>query len=187
MTSLHLLIQKIGNLLTWIIVVAPWEQAIRVRLGKHVRLLHAGTHLRLPIIDRIYRQTIRPRTFAVRPQVLTTDDGITINLNGAIGLQIVDLCKMFNTLDDAFDTIEARTCSVVAEYITTHALSECRPALIEQHVMNVIDLQQYGLADFSFRLQNFAVVKTYRLISGDLPTWHRGTTLTTNHADGDAC
>lgn len=31
--------KSILQLLTWFVVVAPWEQAIRVRLGKRVRKL----------------------------------------------------------------------------------------------------------------------------------------------------
>ena len=51
----------IGDLFTWIVIVAPWEQALRIRLGKRVKLCKAGCYLRIPFIDRIYRQSIRRR------------------------------------------------------------------------------------------------------------------------------
>ena len=38
------LFSYISNLLTWWIVLAPWEQAVRVRLGKHITVISAGIH-----------------------------------------------------------------------------------------------------------------------------------------------
>lgn len=183
MNTISILMQHIGNVFTWVVIVAPWEQALRVRLGKNITLLGAGCYLRIPFIDRVYRHTIRQRMFVVRPQVLTTRDGKTLSLSGAIGFRIADLGKLFNTLHDAMDTIESQIASSISEYVATHPLVECEPAKIELHVSKTVNLENYGLDGQEFRLTNFAVVKTYRFISGDLPAWSQGNSLNTMQDD----
>ena len=91
MESLHQLLQQIGRMFVWLVIVAPWEQAIRVRLGRRVRLLPAGAYLVIPFIDRVYRQTIRRRLSIIPPQTLTTRDGKSVTLGSAVGYSIVDL------------------------------------------------------------------------------------------------
>ena len=56
------LFAQLSNVLTWVVVVAPWEQALRIRWGKTATLLKGGVYLRIPFIDRIYRQSVRKRT-----------------------------------------------------------------------------------------------------------------------------
>lgn len=48
------------------VVVAPWEQAVRVRLGKHLSVLNAGVHLKLPFADLVYLQSVRLRISGIR-------------------------------------------------------------------------------------------------------------------------
>lgn len=177
------MIQHLSNLFTWVVIVAPWEQALRVRLGKHVRLLEAGCYLRIPFLDRVYRHTVRQRMFVVRPQVLTTKDGKTLTLSGAVGFRIGDLEKLFNSLHDAMDTIEAKIGSCIAEYVSSHSVVECEPLKIESHVAEMIDLSKYGLEDQEFGLTSFAIVRTHRLITGDLPAWSQGDALNTSGDD----
>lgn len=115
----------------------------------------------------------------IRPQILTTKDGKTLSLSGAIGFQIADLRQLFQSLHDAMDTIESQIASTISEYVATNDLANCEPSGIEQYVADSVDLNQYGLSDQEFRITNYAVVKTYRFISGDIPAWSQGQSLNT--------
>lgn len=178
------LVRQIGNLLTWIVIVAPWEQAIRVRFGKRVTLLKAGTYLRIPFIDRVYRQSIRRRLELVPPQVLTTKDGRALSVGAAIGYAVVDMLKLYNTLHDASATIRSSVCAMIADYVANHALPECSPSDVEKSVRERLQLGRYGLGEEEFFLTNFAAVRTYRVITGAMPEWGGGNGLdTTRHDD----
>jgi hypothetical protein len=48
------IIEALKGLLVWWVTVAPWERALRVRLGKRVTLLGPGVHLRIPVADRVF-------------------------------------------------------------------------------------------------------------------------------------
>lgn len=162
------ILAAIQNLFTWVVLVSPWEQALRIRLGKHVRLLHAGVFLRIPFFDRVYRQSIRRRLHVIPAQNLTSLDGKTITLGASVGYTIVDLMKLYNTLHNATDTIESEVSSIVAEYISTHNFAECNPARIEEYTRPRINLQKYGLGEAEFYIINFVAAKAYRIIGGDV-------------------
>jgi hypothetical protein len=155
----------------WFVVVAPWEQAIRVRMGKHVRLLEAGFYLRIPFVDRVFKQSIRRRLSIVRPQTLTTRDNKVVTLSGALGYAIKDLRRLYDTLESAHDTIENEVAAVVARYVCTHEYSECTPARVAEAVTAELKLERYGLDGQSFEVTSFLSAKTYRLVMGDLPSW----------------
>jgi regulator of protease activity HflC (stomatin/prohibitin superfamily) len=165
------LLGQLARLVTWVLMVSPWEQALRVRSGKHVRLLRAGLHLRIPFVDRVYRQSVRRRICTIAPQTITTSDGYAVTVGAALGYSIVDLLRLYETLHDAQDTIEAEIAAIMAGFIASHLRSECLPLAIEQYVMTQAHLQNYGLSAAEFSILSFATVKTYRFITGNFREW----------------
>lgn len=149
----------------WWTIVAPWEQALRVRLGKQKVLLQAGIHLKVPGVHAIYKQSVRMRAVASPVQTLTTLDGKTLTLSGSIGYCVTDLEKLYETLHHADDTIRNLCMGAIAQYVHTHNLRECEPAKIEEKALAVVELKQYGLGSVKLYVTDFALVKTYRFIA----------------------
>lgn len=168
MSIVQQLQQVFRSLFQWWVVIAPWQQGVRVRAGKHVKLLRPGIHLKLPIIDVVYMQPIRLRAHYVKEQTLTTSDGKTITLASALQYEIDDLLLMYRTLHNAHDTIEQQTQSIVAGYIHRRKLSEITPVELEEFVAESLDLERYGLCVRAFHLTNFAISRAYRFISGEI-------------------
>lgn len=165
--------KQLTQTLTWFVVVAPWEQAIRVRLGKHVRRLEAGTYLRIPFVDRVFKQSVRRRLSMVRPQTLTTMDRRVVTCAGAIGYSIGDLVKLYDTLESPNDTIENEVAGLVARFIGQTALSGITAKNLEEFVMAHLNLSKYGLEGQEFYLTSLATSKTYRFITGGMDSWTR--------------
>jgi hypothetical protein len=164
--------KKIAHGLALFFVVAPWEQAIRVRLGKRVHLLGAGFYLRVPFIDRVFKQSVRRRLINIRVQTLTTSDGRTISCTGALGFAIVDLRKLYDTLESATDTIENECCALIARFIGQRKIEECRAPELEQFVRTQLDLTRYGLHGDEFYLTSFCAARTLRLITGEIHSYN---------------
>ena len=177
---------RVGNLFRWWVTVAPWEQAVRVRLGKHVEVLGAGVHLRIPGVDRVFRQSTRRRFTSVPTQTVTTKDGRTITISGALAYAIGDIGKLYDTVHHAEDTLETEAQASVAKFIRAHTLDLCDPGEVEKHVTEDIDLSRYGIVDVEFSITDFAVVRTFRLITGEPKNWSRESSpnLSTNLEDG---
>ena len=74
------MLKQFGRLFRWWIIVLPWDQAIRVRLGKHTRVLGPGVYWRIPYVDLVFQQSIRQRSARNDMQTLTTRDDRTISL-----------------------------------------------------------------------------------------------------------
>lgn len=155
----------------WWIVIAPWEQGIRIRLGKNTKLLEPGIHLKLPVIDVAYSQPIRIRAQHIRPQTLTTKDGKAVSLSAAIQYKIDDLLLLYHSVHSPQDVIEARTQGAIAEYVSQHAMDEIKPSEIERDINRILSIADIGLEFKDTKITCFAVVRTYRLIGGELGSW----------------
>lgn len=177
------IIKTIAQLFTWFVVIAPWEQAIRVRMGKKTTLLSGGWCLTIPFVDRIYKQSVRRRLRQLRPQTLTTLDRHVVSCTGAIGFYVKDLNKMYDTLESPNDTIESEVCALVAEFIGSKTLKECIALELEAFVRKGMDLSKYGLSGDEFYLTSFATCKTYRFITGDLVSWNHDAGMNMSHIE----
>lgn len=154
----------IGKIFQWWVVVMPWEKCIRVRLGKKIAVLSAGTFFRIPFFDAIYIQTIRLRMVSLPLQTITTKDKFTLTINASAGYKISDIYKLYNTLHQPEGTICNIVLSKMAEYISTHDLQECNPQSIEEEVMKKLKEDDYGIEYEYVKIIGYAVVKTFRLI-----------------------
>ena len=171
MTWLNQLLTNFTELFRWFFILQPWEQALRVRCGKHIRLHAGGLHFKVPYIDYIFKQNTRLRISDVPAQTITTLDGRTITLSGALQYRVADITPLFMKLHMAESTIAQESQAVLTDYIAWNEFSHCSPKDVMSHVQESVDLERYGLADVRFILKDFAVVKTYRFITGDLDTW----------------
>ena len=171
MAWLQNLMTHFGEAFRWFYILQPWEQALRVRCGKHIRLHEGGLHFKVPYIDYIFKQNTRLRISDVPAQTITTLDAQTITLSGALQYRVADITPLFMKLHMAENTIAQECQAILTEYIAWNEFAKCSPKDVMSHVQESVDFAQYGLADVRFILKDFAVVKTYRFITGDLDTW----------------
>lgn len=165
MDALSRLFQAASRVLTWWVSVMPWESAIRVRCGRWVVLLRPGFHLKLPVLDLVYKQSVRMRVMNTPVQTITTNDGKTITLSAAIGYSISDIRKLYDTLHHPEDTIINLVLSSLANYVAEHPAMHCNPKAIAEAAAEDIDLASYGLSDVQVYVTDFAFVRTFRLIN----------------------
>ena len=180
---IQLLRQIIGQFQPWVIV-SPWEQAVRVRLGKRIKLLDAGIHLKLPFLDSVYLQSVRLRVAGLYRQTLSTRDGVVITVGGTIGYKIEDIGKLYRTLHHGEGTIANLARVEISNYVTSHKRDECEPERIVNAVNGALDFSQYGLSAVSIAVTDFAIVRTLRLI-GDTEYGYHGDPLSTTKSTTD--
>jgi hypothetical protein len=180
MTVVQQLLSFLNTLLSWWVIVEPWEQAVRVRFGKHVRIFNAGLFWKIPFFDIIYKQNVRRRVSGLPAQTLTTGDGKSITVVGSIGYRVVDVLKLHTTLHDAETSILQEVLGAIAGFVIKSSISNCSPAAITEHVMGSLSLEKYGLGDVDFFLSGFVSnVPTYRLLQDSLAPYNMNGSLTT--------
>lgn len=159
------IIDFLKSLLTWWFIVEPWEQAVRVRFGKHVRLFAAGAHIAIPFFDNIYKQNTRRRLCSMGSQALTTKDRQVLTVHSTLGYVIADVLKLQRGLHDADATIVQHVSARIAEDVASHDMRECGPADIAARVRERLDLSPYGLDVVEFMLTSYtANVQTIRIL-----------------------
>lgn len=164
--------QSLSRPLTWWVVVATWEQAVRVRFGKRVHELGPGIHLRIPFVDRIYVQSTRLRTTCSTGLTITTEGGQTVTLSLAIEYSIASTLRVYETLANPdtilrcrFERMLTAAVAAVPSGLTVHFINKALEIEVES-----MDLGVFGLRDARAFVTSFAVVRPIRLMSNDYVT-----------------
>ncbi len=158
------LIDYLGKIFKWWIVIMPWEQGIRVTFGKKLELLDKGIYFKLPLIHTVYVQERRLRAINLPIQTISTKDGYAITISCSVGYSINDITKLYNTLYQPDMTIQSIVASKVSEHICSISLNEISIKKIEEVVTGHLGNLDHGLKYEYMRVINFANVKTFRLI-----------------------
>ena len=151
MTWLSTIFQTMSQPFRWWVVVAPWEEGIRVRLGKTAVALAPGIHLRIPFLDRVYVQSIRLRIITSGSRTVSTLDKKVVTFTLAVRFAIRDVKQLYNTISDPENTLLNHVSASAAEYIS------------QTNSDDIIN-EDWGLSDVSAHVIDFAIARTYRLI-----------------------
>tara|TARA_R110000772_G_scaffold17946_3_gene50112 strand:+ start:213157 stop:213699 length:543 start_codon:yes stop_codon:yes gene_type:complete len=151
------------------VIVQPWESGLIVRNGKRIKEIEKGIYFKIPYFDSVYVQEVRLRVTELPMQTLTSKDLKTITVNSSIGYSITNVRQLYQTLFHPETTIKNIAMSEVAELIFNTNQEDLTPRLIEDMVLKKLKENDYGLEFSYFRITNFAIVRTYRLIQDQ--TW----------------
>lgn len=179
MGTVYTIIQNFTQLFKWWVVISPWEQAVRVRLGKQIKVLDAGVHLRIPFADIVYLQSTRLRLTLLPTQTLITKDGKALTVAGNVGYTIDNILKLYMSLHHAQDTLVAMAQQAIASSVCRSSSDVLSPDALGKAASESLNFESYGLGEAQVNITDFAFVRTYRLIS-DQRWGGAGDYLTTN-------
>lgn len=167
METFTLLLKQIGQIFTWWVMVAPWEQALRVRAGRHVRRLRPGCHLRIPFLDTVHLQSVRMRLATMSMQTVMTSDRHALTVAGALGYAVGNIELLYQTLHHAEDTLTNLSMTAIAECAAHERAADLTPEILAQLATARIAsaFTMNGVVDATIRISDFAFIRTYRLVS----------------------
>jgi regulator of protease activity HflC (stomatin/prohibitin superfamily) len=185
MAWLQDLLTRFADLFKWWFVLQPWEQALRVRAGRYVKKFEGGIHFRVPYLDAIFKQNIRLRISDIPQQTITNASNETLTIAGALRYRVEDVTPLYTHLHMAENTLAQTVQSLVADYIATHKADKCDPHTVQVVINDEIRgrFQEYGLAECQFLLTDYARVRTYRFIMGDMLKWNEHSLQTDKEDD----
>lgn len=147
-------------------VLANWERAVILRLGKFSRMSGPGPTFLLPWIDRAYRVDTRLVTLDVPRQEMMTRDNVPVT---------VDAIVLFNVIDPraAILNIEnyVRTTSLIAQTTLRSTIGQAeldellsQRERINQHLQDVIDQQTepYGVKVNAVEVRDVSLPETMK-------------------------
>jgi regulator of protease activity HflC (stomatin/prohibitin superfamily) len=152
------------------VVIAPWEAALRVRLGRRAGVLSPGMHLRLPFLDRIFVQSVRVRTIADTGQTMATRDGSVLTLSVAITYAIEDIEKLYMSVSNPEVTLLLQLQGAIAETVANADRGQLTPKKVQESAARKIQAADWGLGQVQVMVTTFAFVKVLRLINYEFRT-----------------
>lgn len=164
MTWITQILSSLSQPFRWWIVVAPWEQAVRVRLGRKGDLLRRGIHLRIPFLDRIYVVATRQRMVQGRSQTATTKDGEVVTVCCALQYGIRNAVQLFETVANPEATMLARIRAAVSEKIAEMDRVDLSREQVQGAAESSFNGEDWGLEGISVRVTDLAFVRTFRLM-----------------------
>jgi hypothetical protein len=156
--------EYIFNAVKVFIIIQPWQTGLRVRNGRKIKKLDKGIYFRIPYFDSVFIQETRLRVGEVPIQTLTSKDLQTLTISSSFGYSVEDIEILYNTLYHPEETLQNIAMSEVANFVFTNNIKDITPDNIEKSVLDKFKEMGYGLNFEYFKIANFAVVKTFRLI-----------------------
>jgi hypothetical protein len=174
MAWLQTIFERFTEAFKWWFVLQPWEQALRVRAGRWIKKFEGGLHFRIPYLDSIFKQNCRLRITDIPQQTVTNAEDQTFTVAGALQYRVEDVTPLYTHLHMAEETLAYSVQSLVADHIATSYSESCEPNIVQEVINGEIRgrFQNYGLAEVKFLLTDFARVRTYRLIMGNMEKWN---------------
>jgi hypothetical protein len=164
MNQVQQFFEYIFNAVKVFIIIQPWQTGLRVRNGRKIKKLNKGIYFRIPYFDSVFIQETRLRVGEVPIQTLTSKDLQTLTISSSFGYSVEDIETLYNTLYHPEETLQNIAMSEVANFVFTNNIKDITPDNIEKSVLDKFKEMGYGLNFEYFKIANFAVVKTFRLI-----------------------
>ena len=166
MTWVSQLLQALSRPLVWWVVVATWEQGVRVRFGKSPRLLPAGLHFRIPFLDRVAVVCVRQRVVVTACRTVTTKDGHALTLAFALRYAVRDALTLVESVAQPEGTMEALAQSIAAGLVAGNDRAQISPELLEEKTSAELEttVKPWGIDGARVRVVTFAYAKVLRLL-----------------------
>lgn len=164
MNQVQQFFEYIFNAVKVFVIIQPWQTGLRVRNGRKIKKLDKGIYFRIPYFDSVFIQETRLRVGEVPIQTLTSKDLQTLTISSSFGYSVEDIETLYNTLYHPEETLQNIAMSEVANFVFTNNIKDITPDNIEKSVLDKFKEMGYGLNFEYFKIANFAVVKTFRLI-----------------------
>lgn len=146
-------------------IVNPWERGIRIRAGRHTKLLDPGWHFRIPLVDSVVLTNNRLRICAFPDQTILTKDRKTVSAAGNVGFRITDPLKAMLSLKQPEFSCAALVQSSVSQYVSDRSLEELDIREMESSAKDELTAVVDGIEIEFVRVTDFTVVnRTFRLL-----------------------
>lgn len=143
MEWLNQILTSLGKIFPVIWIVDPDECGVRITpklfKGIFIKDLSPGWWFLWRVIQTGEKIKIVPQVIDLRGQSITTKDGKSILISGAVQYRVSNARKAILNIYDYDSNLQKITLGVLARYAATHTYEECRDSIIlEKEVLNGI-------------------------------------------------
>ncbi|MCW2650388.1 MAG: band 7 protein [Mycobacterium sp.] len=119
-------------------VVTQYERGVLFRLGKVVGVKEPGLAVIIPVIDRLFRVSLRIVTMPIQSQGIITRDNVSVDISAVAYFRVVDPVKSVVAIENVNAAINQIAQTTLRKVVGQHTLDE---ALSDTDVINA-NIQQ---------------------------------------------
>lgn len=159
-------IDKLFCFIPRIRLIRPDECGIRITCGHKYRLTPPGWYFVWPILQEIDVINVMPQIIDLREQSLTTADGKSIAISGAVEYSMRDVVKAVFNVQDYDRSLPTLCLGKIAEYVESHDFKDCKSTVIKEALRKEIreHVNAWGIAIKHIFITDNVVAKTYRIM-----------------------
>ena len=152
------------------VVIYPYEQGVRLRLGKFQAVLSTGLHWCLPFkLDRVITIETVVRTLRLGAQSLVTGDGRHIVINTVVTCAVEDARKALLTVNSVEHVIDDACSGLVAAFVAQHEFGYIVECCAEPDAALVDDCRrtaaEHGVHIVKVQFTDVTQSRTFRLLN----------------------
>lgn len=147
-------------------VIAEYQRAVVLRLGKFHSELDPGIHWIIPFgVDNVILDNVVPRTCRLNPQSLMTKDGKLVAVSGVITASIRHIRKAVLEVEGVDHALVDACTAAIAEHVTESTFEELRTEEFREKLTKACRSQafRYGLEIIRVQLSDLSPCRVVRL------------------------
>jgi regulator of protease activity HflC (stomatin/prohibitin superfamily) len=149
-------------------VLEPYEQGVRIRLGKGIKVLGPGFHWRLPMkIDRIIFESVVMKTKSLGAVSTTTADGKQVGFEVVVSYKVNDIETALLKVYEVDDAIKDACAGTVGQFLSSVAWAEMNTQETADKLTAACRKRgwKYGVEVMSVQLAGVSLVRNIRLMN----------------------
>lgn len=158
------------HLMAFLTIIQPYEQGVRIRLGKFSEVLDPGLHWKAPFaIDYIHKEHVVPKTDRLSSMATTTVDGRAVAFDAVITYRINDIRKAALEVEDVRDSIADACAGVIGTALAGATWESIRTGEVADGLTTACRKRgwKWGIEIQAVQLTGISLVRNLRLsVSG---------------------
>jgi regulator of protease activity HflC (stomatin/prohibitin superfamily) len=149
------------------VIIREYEEAVLLRFGLFNRVMLAGIHFKIPLIDEVLDQHVVVTTLSLDAQSLYTKDKQNIVVKAVIKYKIADVKTFLLEVYDAQDALSDMSQSIIKNVIMSMSMDECTDSELDNTLTKKVrvEARKWGVEVQQVTLTDLAPIRSYRLIN----------------------
>ena len=149
------------------VIIREYEDAVLLRFGMFNRVMLAGIHFKIPLIDEVLDQHVVVTTLSLDAQSLYTKDKQNIVVKAVIKYKISDVKTFLLEVYDAQDALSDMSQSIIKNVIMSMSMDECTDSELDNTLTKKVrvEARKWGVEVQQVTLTDLAPIRSFRLIN----------------------
>src|SRR6201997_921115 len=122
-------------------VVKQYERGVHFRLGRVIAVREPGLRLIIPVVDRLWRVSMRIVTMPIQSQGIITRDNVSVDIAAVAYFRVIDARKAVVVIENVHAAIDQIAQTTLRNVVGQHSLDEvlAQPEKINGSIRQILD------------------------------------------------